>query len=133
MESVRPTTSVPDLMQRAVEYVVFAVVAVIWGVVGLAFWIPILARAVGTISVAVGYATLSGDRSRLGEARNYLDEASDFWFSGFRNARTAMDGDSDQDEVGRLGASLDGIEWGPLFANVAWTGIFWLAVRLIFL
>lgn len=132
----RPGTEAPEArprIQRVVEAVVLFSAAGLWGVVGLFLWIPLLARAVCRASAAVLYATLTEDRTPLAGARAQVQEVSDFWLRGFRNARSALEppDPDDPDDLHGLGSAPGEVRWLPLVTDIVWAVIFWFAAYLI--
>ncbi len=114
-----------ELLVNTVMFVVLALVLAVWAVVGFLFWIPLLTRATVVFSASVVHAAITGQHST--SMREYLKDASRFWFQGFLIAKHALYPPKGQPPSWKIK-----IRMGRILAGSLWTAAFWLAVVCLF-
>jgi hypothetical protein len=103
-------------MKIVIQSVFVAVAWAFWGVFGTLFWIALLFRALAAFSIAFLYAMFTDQEPR--EIQSRLEQLTDLWFRGFRNAYASVFGTVER------GSPIE-IRNGRLVLEMLWAAIYW--------
>lgn len=113
------------LLVNAVTFLLLVVVFAVWAVVGFVFWIPLLTRAVLVFAASVVHAVITGQRAS--GLRDYLRDASSFWFEGFQIAKQTLYPPSGEPSEWKLEIRI-----GRVLAESVWTAAYWGVIYCLF-
>ena len=105
-------------------WIMFSIVVTAWTVIGFILWIPLLVRATTVFSAMLVHACFT--RQHPDVLRSHLESASRFYPDGFRIAYDVVHLPSTQY------SSPPAIRFGRVFAECAWTLVFWTLLLTLF-